>query len=98
MFSVLLNIITLIIVFFVAYFFFTSPENVKKKMNTASEVLAAQLKDPVVTSRAYFTERKNGSTGTHLARPEDHGLHGLTHEESQKKNDKADNPCRLINL
>ena len=35
MFSVLLNIITLIIVFFVAYFFFTSPENVKKKMNTA---------------------------------------------------------------
>jgi Na+/H+ antiporter NhaC len=64
MFSVLLNIITLIIVFFVAYFFFTSPENVKKKMNTASEVLAAQLKDPVVTSRAYFTERKNGSTGS----------------------------------
>ena len=62
MFSVLLNIITLIIVFFVAYFFFTSPENVKKKMNTASEVLAAQLKDPLVTSRAYFMEsdhRKN---------------------------------------
>lgn len=66
MFSVLLNIITLIIVFFVAYFFFTSPENVKKKMNTASEVLAAQLKDPVVTSRAYFTERKKGSTGNFI--------------------------------
>jgi Na+/H+ antiporter NhaC len=64
MFSVLINIITLIIVFFVAYFFFTSPENVKKKMNTATEVLAAQLKDPVVTSRAYFTERKRGSLGS----------------------------------
>ena len=63
MFSVLINIITRLIVFFVAYFFFTSPEIVKKKMNTASEVLAAQLKDPVVTSRAYFTERKRGSTG-----------------------------------
>lgn len=63
MFSVLLNIITLLIVFVVAIFFFTSPEIVKKKMNTASEVLAAQLKDPLVTSRAYFTERKRGSTG-----------------------------------
>ena len=54
MFSVLLNIITLIIVFFVAYFFFTSPENVKKKMNTASEVLAAQLKDPIVESCVFY--------------------------------------------
>jgi hypothetical protein len=63
MFSVLLNIITLLIVFVVAIFFFTSPEIVKKKMNTASEVLAAQLKDPLITSRAYFTERKRGSTG-----------------------------------
>lgn len=63
MFSVLLNIITLLIVFVVAIFFFTSTENVKKKMNTASEVLAAQLKDPLITSRAYFTERKRGSTG-----------------------------------
>jgi Na+/H+ antiporter NhaC len=79
MFSVLLNIITLIIVFFVAYFFFTSPENVKKKMNTASEVLAAQLKDPVVTSRAYFTERKNGSTGSFVGNfpwEEKEWLHG----------------------
>jgi len=63
MFSVLLNVITLLIVFVVAIFFFTSPENVKKKMNTATEVLAAQLKDPLITSRAYFTERKRGSTG-----------------------------------
>jgi|TARA_R110000803_G_scaffold120326_1_gene188440 hypothetical protein len=79
MFSVLLNIITLIIVFFVAYFFFTSPENVKKKMNTASEVLAAQLKDPLVTSRAYFTERKKGSTGSfdgHFPWGEREWIHG----------------------
>ena len=73
MFSIILNIITLIIVFIVSIFFFTSSENVQKKMNTATEVLAAQLKDPLVTSRAYFTEKKRGSTGDFVGNfPYDH--------------------------
>jgi len=42
-------------------------------MNTATEVLAAQLKDPLVTSRAYFTEKKRGSTGEFVGNfPYDH--------------------------
>jgi hypothetical protein len=65
MLSVILNLITLGIV---AYFIFVYQPLLDKKAEetghvTASEALRANLKDPNVVSRAYFTESKSGSIG-----------------------------------
>ena len=65
MFSIILNVVTLAIV---AYFIFVYQPLLDKKAKqegkaTASEVLRANLKDPLVVSRAYFTEPKSGSIG-----------------------------------
>lgn len=65
MFSIILNVVTIAIV---AYFIFVYQPLLDKKAKqegkaTASEVLRANLKDPLVVSRAYFTEPKSGSIG-----------------------------------
>jgi hypothetical protein len=65
MLSVILNLITVGIV---AYFIFVYQPLLDKKAKetghvTASEALRANLKDPNVVSRAYFTESKSGSIG-----------------------------------
>lgn len=65
MLSVILNIVTIAIV---AYFIFVYQPLLDKKAEeggyvTASEALRANLKDPNVVSRAYFTEPKSGSIG-----------------------------------
>jgi len=65
MISIILNIITIAIV---AYFIFMYQPLLDRKAKqeghaTASELLRANLKDPVVVSRAYFTEPKSGSIG-----------------------------------
>jgi len=67
--SIILNVITIAIV---AYFILVYQPLVEEKLKnegkvTASEVLRANLKDPLVTSRAYFTESISGSTGTFVA-------------------------------
>jgi len=69
MISIALNIVTIAIV---AYFIFVYQplldEKAKKEGKaTASELLRANLKDPLVTSRAYFTEPTSGSIGTFVA-------------------------------
>ena len=65
MFSIILNVVTIAIV---AYFIFVYQPLLDKKAKqegkaTASEVLRANLRDPLVVSRAYFTEPKSGSIG-----------------------------------
>jgi pyruvate/2-oxoglutarate dehydrogenase complex dihydrolipoamide dehydrogenase (E3) component len=65
MLSVILNLVTIA---FVAYFIFVYQPLLDKKAKqeghaTASEALRANLKDPNVVSRAYFTEPKSGSIG-----------------------------------
>lgn len=64
--SIALNIVTLAIV---AYFIFMYKPRLDEKLKTdnkatAFEVLVANLKDPLVTSRAYFTESTSGSIAT----------------------------------
>ena len=64
MLSVILNIVTLTIVAALFILFFSLYKKRKNKSDTAFEVGLELLKDPLVVSRAYFTERKKGSTGS----------------------------------
>jgi hypothetical protein len=65
MFSIVLNIITIAIVayFIIVYQPLLDTKAKQEDKATASELLRANLKDPRVTSRAYFTEPKSGSIG-----------------------------------
>jgi len=67
MLSIILNIITIIIVLVMVGLFLRLYEDRKSKSGTenvsASDVGQDILKDPLVVSRAYFTEPKIGSIG-----------------------------------
>ena len=67
MLSIILNIITIIIVLAMVGLFLRLYEDRKSKSGTknvsASDVGQDILKDPLVVSRAYFTEPKIGSIG-----------------------------------
>jgi hypothetical protein len=67
MLSIILNIITIIIVLAMVGLFLRLYEDRKSKSGTenvsASDVGEDILKDPLVVSRAYFTEPKIGSIG-----------------------------------
>ena len=67
MLSIILNIITIIIVLAMVGLFLRLYEDRKSKSGTenvrASDVAQDILKDPLVVSRAYFTEPKLGPIG-----------------------------------
>ena len=63
MISIILNVITLIIVGAVVGVFLFLYSQRKNKQDTASDILFQQIKDPLVTSRAYFTEPATGPIG-----------------------------------
>ena len=67
MLSIILNIITILIVLFMFGLFLRLYEDRKNKSGTenvsASDVAQDILKDPIVVSRAYFTEPKLGPIG-----------------------------------
>lgn len=66
---------------------------------TASDALVDMLKDPLVTSRAYFTEPATGPIGDFVGYSpvsQDDWLHSLPHEESQDKGSKYDKIRSLI--
>jgi|SRR5210317_642346 hypothetical protein len=66
---------------------------------TASDALVDMLKDPLVTSRAYFTEPATGPIGDFVGYSpvsQDDWLHSLPHEESQDKGGKYDKIRSLI--
>ena len=85
MLSVVLNIITILFVAAVVVMFYLVYYRRKNKADTASDVLVDMLKDPLIVSRAYFTEPLSGPIGDFEAYdsiPEDHWLHGFPHEKS----------------
>tara|TARA_B100001559_G_C16404212_1_gene577217 strand:- start:200 stop:442 length:243 start_codon:yes stop_codon:yes gene_type:complete len=65
MLSVILNLITLLIVAALCVLFFTlkKKRKNKKETDTAYDVATDMLKDPLIVSRAYFTESKIGDIG-----------------------------------
>lgn len=80
------------------YFFFIKDRLLKQDF-TASDILFDNLKDPLVTSRAYFTEPVVGSIGNFVGYSpvsKDDWLHSLSHEEPQDKRSKYDKIRSLI--
>lgn len=90
-------LIAFITIFIVAisvtiFFFMKNSSSQKKKMDdngveyiSATEVMEENLKDPVIVSRAYFTEDKLGDLGNftgYSSVSEDHWLHGFPHEKA----------------
>tara|TARA_Y100000356_G_scaffold9838_1_gene7004 strand:+ start:2500 stop:2769 length:270 start_codon:yes stop_codon:yes gene_type:complete len=68
MLSIILNIITILIVLFSVGLFLRLYRDRKSKSDradpvTASEVATDIMKDPLVVSRAYFTEKRYGDIG-----------------------------------
>jgi hypothetical protein len=86
MLSIVLNIITILIVFFMVNLFLQVYKSRKNKSDTASDVLKGIFHDPLVTGRAYFSESKDGPIndfmGINLSGPEDNGLHGFSHKKA----------------
>ena len=87
MLSVILNIITLIIVAALFILFFSLYKKRKNKSDTALEVGLELLKDPLVVSRAHFTEPATGDIGdfepfSSSGWSEDDWLHGFTHKKA----------------
>ena len=87
MLSVILNIITLTIVAALFILFFSWYKKRKNKSDTAFDVGLELLKDPLVVSRAYFTEPATGDIGdfepfSSSGWSEDDWLHGFTHKKS----------------
>lgn len=85
MLSVILNIITLLFVSAFVVLFYLVYYRRKNKDDTATDVLIDMLKDPLIVSRAYFTEPIDGPLGDFEAYdsvPEDHWLHGFPHKEA----------------
>jgi len=65
----------------------------------ASDALVDMLKDPLVTSRAYFTEPATGPIGDFVGYSpvsQDDWLHRLPHEETQDERSKYDKIRSLI--
>lgn len=65
----------------------------------ASDVLLDNLKDPLITSRAYFTEPTTGPIGDFVGyspMSQDDWLHSFSHEESKDKRSKYDKIRSLV--
>jgi hypothetical protein len=87
--SIILNIVTLLIVFYAIMIHGDALDIQRnKKSDTPSEVMDEMLTDPLVVGRGYFRDtekfgRVGKFTGNDLGVPEDNWTdHGLTHEES----------------
>lgn len=60
---------------------------------SATDVLVDMLKDPLVTSRAYFTEPTTGPIGDFVGyspMSQDDWLHSFSHEKTQDERSKYD--------
>ena len=85
--------IFIVVISVTIFFFMKNSSSQKKKMDdnnveyiSATEVMEENLKDPVIVSRAYFTEDKLGDLGNftgYSSVSEDHWLHGFPHEKAQ---------------
>lgn len=82
-----------------ALFVYIKSDILMKDAPTASDILVDNLKDPLVTSRAYFTEPATGPIGDFVGYSpvsQDDWLHSLPHEEPQDKRSKYDQVRGLI--
>lgn len=80
------------------YVFFAK-DAILKNEPTASDILLDNLKDPLITSRAYFTEPSTGPIGSFVGYSpvsQDDWLHSLPHEEPQDERSKYDKIRSLI--
>lgn len=80
-------------------FVYLKSEVLIKDHPKASDVLVDMLKDPLVTSRAYFTEPVTGPIGDFTGYSpvsQDDWLHSLTHEEPQDERSEYDKIRRFI--
>lgn len=83
----------------VGLFLYLKSDILMKDAPTASDILVDNLKDPLVTSRAYFTEPATGPIGDFVGyspMSQDDWLHSLPHEEPQDKRSKYDQIRGLI--
>lgn len=83
----------------VGLFLYLKSDILMKDAPTASDILVDNLKDPLVTSRAYFTEPATGPIGDFVGYSpvsQDDWLHSLPHEEPQDKRSKYDQIRGLI--
>lgn len=80
------------------YVFFSKDEILKNEP-TAINVLIDNLKDPRITSRAYFTETSTGPIGSFVGYSpvsQDDWLHSFPHEEPQDERSEYDKISSLI--
>lgn len=80
-------------------FLYLKSDVLMKDSPTASDVLVDNLKDPLVTSRAYFTEPTTGPIGDFVGyspMSQDDWLHSLPHEKPQDERSKYDKIRGLI--
>ena len=83
----------------VGLFLYLKSDILMKDAPTASDILVDNLKDPLVTSRAYFTEPATGPIGDFVGyspMSQDDWLHSLPHEEPQDESSKYDKIRGLI--
>ena len=74
-------------------YFYVKKEQIMKSEPNATDILTDNLKDPLITSRAYFTEPSTGPIGDftgYSPMSQDDWLHSFTHEESQDERSKYD--------
>ena len=96
---VLLAFILLTIGSLLGVFVYLKSDVLLKDSPTASDTLVDMLKDPLVTSRAYFTEPATGPIGDFVGyspMSQDDWLHRLPHEEPQDESSKYDKIRGLI--
>lgn len=96
---VLLGFILLATGLLLGLFVYLKSDVLLKDSPTASDTLVDMLKDPLVTSRAYFTEPATGPIGDFVGyspMSQDDWLHRLPHEEPQDESSKYDKIRGLI--
>lgn len=95
----LLAFILLAIGLLLGLFVYLKSDVLLKDSHKASDTLVDMLKDPLVTSRAYFTEPATGPIGDFVGyspMSQDDWLHRLPHEEPQDESSKYDKIRGLI--
>jgi len=95
----LLAFILLAIGLLLGLFVYLKSDVLLKDSPKASDTLVDMLKDPLVTSRAYFTEPATGPIGDFVGyspMSQDDWLHRLPHEEPQDESSKYDKIRGLI--
>jgi len=91
--------ILLALTILLALYVFFRQEELTTDETTASDILLDNLKDPMITSRSYFTEPSTGPIGSFVGYSpvsQDDWLHRFPHEEPKDERSKYDKIRSLI--